>query len=327
MSLLDLLQVQAGLESTWGTAVTATAKLMGVEEISFEPEVMASINKDIRQSLAPGYIATLGGVAAKGSLKGKCLYQDLPYWLDSLCGRVTPTGANPYTYTYAAPLTAVPTNPRAMTLLYGDSSGTYALLGALCNGLKITGENNAEWKIEADLFGKSIDTTRSLAVLSDRAVAVTMGNDTSLWIDAWGGTMGTTAITTTAFAFELALNPARKGRYYLGSTTAGNFQEGRWAAEDNVLTLKMEFNTTSKAYLDAALSTTALAQYQVRIRGTTGASAITTLNFAGTCMEPPKIFDDRDGYRTVELQLQGTYNTGLANWFTASVVNAVSALP
>jgi predicted membrane GTPase involved in stress response len=96
---------------------------------------------------------------------------------------------------------------------------------------------------------------------------------------------------------------------------------------DNTLMLSLEFNATSKAYLDSIISSTALAGYQVRLQSTTGASAICTLNFAGYCMEPPEIFTDRDGVTTLEMRLQGTYSSALTNWFTATVVNAVSALP
>lgn len=326
MPVLDLLQAQIGLESTYGTAVAGTAKLMGLSEISMTPELEGFINQDMRGSLQPGVITTLGKVGASAKFKTKVLYQDFPYWLDGLFGRATPSGGNPYTYAYTAPTTAVPTNPRMSTFLYGDSTGTYKITSALVSALTVKGESNQEWMADVELFGQSV-TTGTLAGLSDRTVAVAMGNNTSLWIDAWGGTIGTTAIATTAFAFELKLKPQRERKYYFGAATAGGFYDGRWMPEDNTLTLSLEFNATSKAYLDSIISSTALAGYQVRLQSTTGASAFCTFNFAGYCMEPPEIFTDRDGVSTLEITLQATYNPTLTNWFTGSVINAVSSLP
>jgi hypothetical protein len=331
MSEKDLLQVQLGKEVTWGTSVAGTAKLMTVTDVSLEPIVEQIVHKTMRGALAPGYLANVRRIAGQGTLQSLVDYEDLPYYLDSLFGVATPGGAGPYTRDYVAPVTAgsKPT-PRLNTVIYGDSTGgVYKLEGGLVTKLAIKGESNQPLTLQADLIGKDV-VTGALAALSDRTVNVAMGADVSLYLDIWAGTMGATAVAATFFAFELTLDSKMTTRDYMGALTPGAYTQPAW--EGN-LKLTLEFNATSKAYLDALLAVTVGApfQRQVRIKATRDAGAsekLAQFDFAGTAPNSPKVWTDRDGVCTAELELAGTYNSGaFANWCKVATKNGVATLP
>lgn len=323
MSVKDLLQVQAGKETTFGTSVAATVKFMGIETISLTPGATAAVNADMRGSLGPGAIAYVTANSGSGKLTTKVLYEDFDYWLEALFGAATPSGSNPYTRNYAAPGSAIPVSPRIQSLYYGDASGTYKLLGALPSKMTIKGESNKELRADIELIGTEV-TTGTLAALSDRAVVAAMGQHTTIYIDAWGGTIGTTAIATSAYSFELGLDSGRTLKTYLGSLKPQAFQDQRYTAENNTLSLSLEFNATTKAYLDSIIAGT-LSQYQVRIKSQSGTSVV-QFDFAGTALTAPEIFSDKDGVCTLDMELSATYNSALGNWFKAQTVNGVATL-
>lgn len=322
-NLAGLDTIQAAKETVWGTSVVATAKLMGVEECTIESTGGAEILSELRGSLAPGFTARKTKAAGKASVKGFCTYEDINYYLESLLGDVTPSGAGPYIRAGAAPLTAAAAN-RMMTLYDGQSSDVYKLLGSVCSKLTLSAKVGEAWKFAAEFIGKQ-KTTGTLAALSDRAVNVIDGADTSLYIDAWGGTIGTTQINTLATAFELAIDMGNSVRFYLGSLFGGRYRQRKPEPSNTTLKLSLEFDATTKAYLDAFLTYSAVLQHQVRLKSTTGANAIMQLDFAGTVVGEPTLTRD-DEVWSLDITYHGTYNTGLANWLKYSNTCSVAML-
>ena len=320
MGILDLQQVQVGKESTRGTVVTPTARLMGIEDISIQPVREVAQYEERRGSLAPAYNSALEREGAEGSISGLVTYEDIPYWLDSLIGEATPTGTNPYTYSYSAPLTSEP-SPRILSIVYGDSTRAYGATGVLVSSLTISGGATETLRFSADLVGHDV-ATDSLESLSDRSITEVMTSQATLYIDAWGGTIGSTAISNSLYNFELTISSNRANKWYVGASTPGGYREARW---ETTLTLALELDATTDDYLNDILSSSPL-QKLVRIKATSGTKSF-QLDFAGTATEAPVIFDDEDGVVTIGLSLSGEYESGLANYFKAEVVNAVSSLP
>ena len=240
-SLIDLLQTQVGKQTVWATAVAATAKLMGIQDIKLNPNTRGKVYHDIRGSLAPGTIAALTEAMPDGKMSWLGLYDDMPYHLDALFGTATPSGSGPYTYTYAAPIATVP-SPRIQTCIYGDATNCYRLTGMLPSKVVIKGSNGGPMMGSSDIFAQLFDAG-SLAGLSDRAVTVAMGDHVAIYIDAWGGTIGTTAIAATAFTYEITIDTKRKPDQYLGSLSPSSYHEDDGAKGwDAKLKLELEFN-------------------------------------------------------------------------------------
>jgi hypothetical protein len=320
----DLHQLQIGKEVTWGTAVAATAKMGLIEEVSLTPEIEVGRNPDVRGSLVGAdYVHTLDSHKASASVSGIATYEDIGYWLDSLLELdATPTGAGPYVYERNAPLTAVPTR-RMITAIWGQTGAIYKMAGGIVNEFTLSFEKNKPWTFQASLIGKNV-AAGALASLSDRTQTPIHANHSSLYIDAWAGTMGSTQITNPVwFAGELNIKANAELVAGIGSLSPVGYVD---AAYEATLKLTLEVHSDTAAYLASILGSSLL-QHQVRLKGTTGASAIAQFDFAGTHTKAPEIFSDEDGVTTFEFEMTKAYNATLANWLKTSITNSVATLP
>jgi len=308
--------VALGEESSWGTAVAATARLMGLMQADFKIDDTTEVLPDLgRFSPSPNAIQLM--LSASGTVSTYGTYEDTPYILDGIFGEATPSGSNPYVYAYTAPIATAAT-PKPYSIEYGASGASYVMAGGLMKTLRISGAAGRYWEVSTDIIGKSIATV-SLASLSDRTIEPIRMSDTVLHIDAVGGTIGTTSVSTL-ISFELNVDTKRHLKTYAGNLAPTGKGEDKWTGS---LKLVLEFDSTSKAYVDALLS--AKVQKQIQIKATSG-SKIATLQFAGTLIGGVPLFSDREGNVTVELNFDGQYNSTLGNWLKASFTNAVSAL-
>ena len=319
----DLNQVQLGKETVWGTSVAGTAKLGLIESVEMNAEIEVERSPDVRGSLVGAdYVHSLNSHKGTAKITGVPTYEDIGYWLDSLLAiNTSPTGVGPYVYTRDAPLTAAPTR-RMMTVLWGQTGLIYKLAGGLVQELTLSIEANKPWKFDASLIGKSV-ATGALASLNDRTQSPIHANNTTLFIDAVGGTVGSTAISTTWFTAELNIKSNVEVVPGIGSLNPVTYRDAAYEAS---LKLHLEVDATSAGYVASILGTSVL-QHQVRIKATTGASAIAQFDFAGSHTKSPKMFSDSDGVVTFELEMTKAYNSALANWLKTSVTNSVSALP
>lgn len=319
MAVTVLKKVQLGSEVTWGTSVAATAKLMALEDASFTLH-RENYRPEFLGRLDPGAETALVSYDWSGNIDVAGTYEDLPYFLDALYGEVSATGTGPYVYTYAAPTTAVPTSPRICTIEYGATDYEYELDGGLCTGLNISIEQGQAWRVSSEWMGQTVAAS-ALASLSDRTVNLINTADTSLYIDAYAGTFGSTAVASTLISAEIELTTGRHLKRFVGDAAPGNWGEGKF---DSTMTIVCEFNATSKAYLDAMLI--ASVSKAVRISATSGAN-IAQLDFSGVIDGDVDMFEDRDGNVTVSFTLVGRYDGTNTMWFDAEITNSVSALP
>lgn len=322
--LTDLMQVQIGTESTWGTPVTPTAKLARVRKKPdvIQANVAAEVAEDQMASLGPSGEAVLLAHSGAFALDQAGLYEDINYWLESIVGAVTPSGVGPYTRAGVAPLAAVPTSPKKYTVYHGDATEGLRLQGGIVNSLTIKGESKGRVETSVAGLGESVDAGTP-AALSDRTVTPILGAHGAVYVDAWGATIGTTAIASSAYAFELAIGAPRELKTYLGSVIPTDWNENKLTG---VLKLTLEWNATTSAYFTGILSTSAIWQRQVRLKFDNTANYQLQMDFAGTALEAPR-WASRNGVTTFDVTLTATYNSTLANWFKYQTKNQLSTLP
>lgn len=318
--------VQLATENTWGTAEDATAKLMAVTNASL------SVADEVYQpaaigTLAPATTSVHMRQHGEGTLEQDASYQDICYWMEGLFGTVTPSTAPGTTYVrdYEASLLAV-TTPVEYTLEYGCTDAEYNLAGALVTGLNISGEAGDVWKMSIEIMGQALSTKALTTGLSTRDVDLIRMADTTFYMDAWDGTIGSTEVAATLISFDLSADPQRHLKDFAGSVTPQSYGDSVWESQ---LTTVLEFNASAKALVDA-LVTPALVQRQLRLSAAQGTGATArqaVIDFAGTLIEGAELFSDRDGNMTVSLTWNGTYNDSLGNFLKASVRNELAALP
>lgn len=328
----QMLQVQVGAESTWGTAVAPTAKLMGVDMngVTMDIGYMAAVEQHISGSLLPGNVAYVQQTG-RGTLGLPIvgLYDDLPYWLDSMFGQATPSGGGPYTYAYTGPTTSI--TRRDMTAVYGDGTDAYGLTGAVCTALQLRQEVGQPLRTQVTLQGKQwLDD--AVASLNNRTVyPVQADHWTSLYIDAWAGTMGTTQLTSCIMVgFELNLAAPVVFEDGLGSIVPCAYNNMPFNGSQNTLSLTVRFPGSSNVTRDIidllVASTPGLVQRQIKLKASNTANRDLSIEFCGTMTAPPTLFDDREGNTICTLQFEATYNPTFADWINIDVINSVSAL-
>lgn len=322
MAVHILRKVQLAKEVTWDTAVVATVKLMALNDgaIDFHNEVY---RPDFLGSLGPSNVVDQVATDWSGSVSGACTYEDLPYWFDAMFGiDAVPTGTGPYVYgPYDGPTSAVPTSPRIVSVEYGTATGSYVASGGLATELNINIEQGQPWMYDVSLMGGTLATV-SLAALSDRTVDLVNTADTDVFVDAHLGTIGATSVKGSVVSADLTFSNERHLKRFVGDKIPSNWGEGKF---DFTLDLVMEYDATSKAYLDAIL--TAQVSKLVRLKATTGATRIVQIDLAGAIQGDVSMWDDRDGNSTVAFSLFGHYDGTNTMWMETSITNSVATLP
>lgn len=314
MSELPLYQVQMAREvGAWGTAVTPmTVKLMDVTDVEFEPVIESEVLRSKVGSYSTSRKALLKIAYGKWKMSGNLSYEDAPYFIEMLHGNVAPTGAGPYVRTYNPPGgTAI--TPRRHTINYGSSTdGIGQIVSAVASKLKISAKANEVVTYEVEGFGQRIIDGATFAALSDRTTRLVSPNDFTLYLDAWGGTIGTTALATSLLSFDLEIDTKRDIKKYLGNVNPGGFKSPDWTGK---LSMYLEYGSSTSALLTSILTTAnGPFQRQIRLLANQAADAQLRFDFAGTSEKAPKLWDDEDDMASLQFEMTDTHHGTLAGW-------------
>ena len=318
------LRVQAGTQSVWGTGVTPTVALRGITGCKIKPDQQIDILSDMLLNFTGGDTPVISRNGGGGSVDGWASYEDLAYWLDSFFGQATPGAGPAYARAYAAPITTLPTL-RLLSLVHGEANvGAYRLIGGIGNTFTLKQEVGKELTFSQELIGSTVDASTLAGALSVRTVTpIVSGDVTTMFLDAWAGTMGSTALTKcTLRSLTLTVNANRQNRYCIGSLTSPDYITKPW---EGTLDLMLEWNSVSKAVIDEMVGG-AKSQRQFEVNYSGGTNKTLKIQFAGTVSESPDIFQDDDGVIAVGLKMKGTYHGTFANWLKMSLSSAVSTL-
>lgn len=323
---IALMEWQIGKQSAFDTAVTPTARLVGISDGSITPKVESSVVEEQRGTLVPAYDVTLDKKSGEAKISGDVTFEQIGYFLDSALGEATPSGTTTYTRDYAGPIGTKPA-PRINTLIRGSSEGVYGLIGAVANELTLKCESNKRLTFDCSMLGHSVDELALASpALADPAVNYAHANQMTMFLDLWSGTMGATAINTSVFSFELGINTSKALKAGLGSLNPIDIIQNKFDPGGNQLKLSMEFEATqSKAWLDAILGSGPF-KAQVKFLWTLDADHVLDIQYTGFTAEAPELFSDADGVAQIELALNPLYHATVANWLKISLKNKVATL-
>lgn len=321
MSLIDLYEVQVGAETTFGTAVTPTKLLQGVTDIKLEIVRDGKVFAYKDGTFSPGRSAKTLKKGARGSIEANLTYENAIYFLGSFFAyNNAPTGSNPYVYAYAGALGSL-LAPKPLTLMYTDGTLQVRVTSLVFNKLTITGASGEESKIKAEFIAYDIDTSTE-ASLSQIAMDEVLPQHWLLYMDAIGGTVGTTAVTATAYAFEYMLDAHRTLKYPLGSLLPSGYAERKWSGN---LKLNMELTATARTKLGSIFSGTDSPLTQLtRLKASSG-SKVAQFDFGGACVAPSNLGEDEDGIAMYEFNFDLLEDAGaFANHSKASITNTLA---
>lgn len=213
--------VQYGKETTLGTGVAATRKAY-LEEVSITKDRANRTHRFKTGTRDNQRAVTQGPTEAGGQVKLPLHPDELLEWLlITIKGAVTPTTpaggtlTKRWTFTPSATLDS-------MTLERNDGSRVHRGLGVRGGSLSIDGSVDGDSMATIDLFATDRDDTFGTltGALADRNPPFLEGWQTNFYIDALGGTPGTTKFTDLLVDWSIKINNNMARIYAAGNTQA-----------------------------------------------------------------------------------------------------------
>lgn len=323
MAVYKLRKIQLGKETTWGTAVTPTVELRGLNDAEGELNPAVETKEEVGRFTAS--IIKQRIPEATLSFEMDVSYQHVLYPLVMAFGEPTPSGSGPYTWTFNAPYSS-PSSPKSFTARYGmPTAEVYTIPGLIANKIVITGRANEDVTLQFDGLARTMATATGFETLTEEDVEYIAIGDGKFYLDAWNGTMKTTAVNGTLIEFELSIDLARHTKCFISANTQPEaFGEDAWEIG---LRMVYEWNSYSKALFDSLL--TSLVQRQICVsfgKGTGASERLFEIQMPAILTDTVTLFSDRDGNATVEMNWKALYHATLGTQLKIVVKNNKSTL-
>jgi hypothetical protein len=328
-----LRKIQMGKESAAGTAVAATALFRGMGTIEDQREV-EFVEEDV------GYISGTDRTMTPKLLAGiefeetPATFEQLPYILNAgvegVAGVKDGSGTG-YIYTYTFPTTALKT-PYTYTIEGGDGYAVEEMEYSLVEEFQIAGEAGGPVNMSAKWFGRQVSSSSFTGAIAVPSVDEMLFGNSKLYIDAIGGTIGTTQKTGTLLAWTYKVVTGWQPRF----TGDGNLYFTGHAFDPSKLEITCEITFEHDAAA-AAAKTAFRAEtpilLQIAVTGpacATGGTAYQNktlkLNMCGKWESVEKL-DEIDGNDVVKAVLRARYNSTAAQFASIICVNELVTLP
>lgn len=325
-----LSKIQLGVETTAGTAATATAVWRGEgtfindSPIEFVPEDVGAL-----QDKGRTYMPRVGAVIELDETPAT--FEQFPYLLvmgvdGDLAGvQDTSGGSAGSGYVYTATLAnATQETPAYYTVEAGDNSEEYECYYTFCEEFTLSGAKNEAVMMSGRLRGRQATTGNEYASISPAVVEEVLFNEGKLYIDAT--TLGSTQKTGTFLGFTLNV-PTGFKPVYTGDGELYFSAVKQTDLRDITGELVLENDATGVAEVAAAAAeTTRLVRIVFDGSALTTAAAYTyktlKIDLALRYTAVPSL-EDQEGDNIVRLPFKAIYN---ASGGIFTVVNNLSAL-
>lgn len=324
MPATNMRRVQLGQQTSFGTAVAATAWLRGVTDVNFsvmhETEPLPELSLVVGSSIVPGYPKMAEGAITLGAT-----YQHIRYGLQGLLGAPSTTGSSPpYTHSWVLPAGTTLPSPTIYTVEYGvlnDTTTNYRAIGSVVREHTLRGEAGGYVEQEMAVIARALESNAMTTGLALANVEPMSMIHSALWIDPTTNNFGTTAINNALISFEWTVNTNRHLKLFGGAVNPQSWGDGRW---ESTLSLNLEWTSQTKSLVDALLTGNVVRRIRVRVQES--ASRSLTIDFAGVLTNEAELYGDRDGNMTCELEFTASYDINTGGWLSVTLINDVQNL-
>ena len=309
-------EATAGTPGAATTIWRGTATLQDMTQVTWAEEDVGQYPNQLRT-----YIPSEG---AEITLEGVCTYEQLPHILEMGVQTVTPSGTeSPYTYTYTFPTDTARTI-KTYTMEIGDGEDCEDAEYVFCESFEISGGADEAWMMSASCRGRQVTQGTSFASLSLPAVEEVLFNTSALYIDASGGTIGTTQVSNSFRSFSLSVTTG----WSAVQTGDGNlyFTLAKSAGEPEIM---LEITAEHDSSWDSAgekANWVAQTIRLIQIKATGTSSREITINLAGL-WETFGTIEDADGNSVLTGTFRAGYSSADTLFANIAVKNALSSLP
>lgn len=327
-----LRKVQLGREATPGTPVAATTIWRGIGvlddqlEVKFPAEDVGIIGGTTRS-----YISKLAGAINMDSIEAT--FEQLPHILEAGVKAVGTGVADGVgsgkIYEYPFPVTAL-NAIKTYTIEGGDNQQAERMEYSFVSGFKLTGAPGEAYMMGAEWIGRQVANNAFTGSVPIPTVEEILFTKSKLYIDASGGTIGTTLVSDTLLGAELDVKTGIVPHF----TANGQLYFGVHAFTMPEITLKLTYLHNASAVAEK----TAWRSRSVRlVRLLAEGSALTTPGTAYTYktlkLDLAGVYEDfeplgeQDGNDVLSCTLRARYSSADALYAVATVVNELASVP
>mgnify|MGYP001204000122 CR=1 FL=1 len=318
-----------GRESAFGTGVAATTLWRGpfsmVENAS--ERVIVDENVGLLVQAERAYdIKHQGRLAMPAT---ELTFEQVLHILEAGVKTATPTGTNPYTYTYAYPTDNTVPTPKPYTIeTYNNLADVDALEMNGCLVEEFTFEGNAReaWKMSATWFGRRPVATTPTSLSTLVTVEEALIPKTLLYIDATGGTIGTTQKSGVFMGAQVRVRtglvplPVGDGNLYHPTY--------KWTKPEITYTITLELEKDGAASMVKTERTArdASTVRLIKLICSGSGSKSFAMSFAGV-HDSVGDYTNSDGNTTCQISGHAVYSAADTLFWSCTVINTVSAVP
>lgn len=210
-------QAEMGKETTAGTAVASTRQMYFNEDSRLarerepRPKRFSTGSRDNIRAMTLGPEKVSGQVALPMSAS-----EIIELLLITIKGAVTPTGAGSaklWTFTPSATLDAA-------TMRWHDGARPWMAAGLRGDKLKIAGSVKGDNLVTCELFGMSMIQQALTGSLAARVPDFIEGWESKIYLDAFAGTPGSTAVTGELINWDVEISNGLARKYWANNTQA-----------------------------------------------------------------------------------------------------------
>lgn len=326
-----LRKLQLGVESTSGTAVAATDIMRCTGTLEDQQETVFA-DEDV------GYLSGTDRVyvpkkLAAVTMEGEATFEQLPIMFTAgIENIVTPAADGAGTgkiYQFDFPTTA-PNTIKTYTIEGGDNQQAEEMEYAFVEKFELSGNAGEALKFSADWLARQAAPTTFTTISTLTVVEEILVSKAKLYIDAAGGTIGTTQKTNTLIGIKLSCVTGWQPVYTGDGNTYFSFI--KCVMPELMLDVTFEHDATAVAEIAAWRAGTArLVQLKFEGAALTSAGTAYTyktviVNLAGKWEKFSKI-DEQDGNDIVTGTLRCRFNSTASLFAQIIVVNEVASLP
>lgn len=328
----SLRKIQLGVETTPGTAVAATTIWRGKgtledkREVVFPEEDIGLISGADRQYTAK----LLGGLEMESV---PATFEQLPYILAAgvknvVTGTADGSGSGKiYTYTFS---TTTPNDIKTYTIEGGDNQAAEKMEYAFVESFRLSGKAGEALMMSASWLGRQITSSSFTSSLSLPTVEEILFSKGKLYIDAIGGTIGTTLQSNTFLGMELSV----KTGFVPVFTGEGNLYFTFHKLTEPEVTVDITFEhdsvgTARKTDWGAGTARLVRMNFEgssLTTGGTTYQKKTLRIDFAAKVEKVSKL-DEQDGNDILKVTFRPRYNATAAKFAEIVVVNELASLP
>jgi hypothetical protein len=316
-------KLQLGREGTAGTAVAATTIWRGpfgdIEDDRQRQTAEEQIGLIV--SAERLYDARLG---ARLSMPATELtFEQLPHILEAGIKTATPTGTAAYTRVYSLPVNETLNTIKTYTIEAGNVAAPGDIREmeySFVESFVLSGQGGEAWKKQANWTGRQVAESAFTPALSLPAVEESLFANTSVYIDASGGTIGSTQKAGVLMAANINVVTGLVPRFTANGTLYFAAHAQRKPQITFTLTLELESGNLAKTERDAF---EAASIRLIRLANTGTGSKAWTMDMAARYSKVNP-YQNSDENTTVQLEGRAVYSSADALIWSLSVVNTIA---